>query len=197
VTRRRLGLASEVAGAKLKNAEQMCIRLPSTPGLLLEGRISELQARAITEASLVLPDTVLLAFEDRVLKRAPEQTLTQLRQVIKRAQHRLDPAGAEQRKQRAVTDRGVRVVDAADGMVWFSALLAAEPAHACLQKIDAAAWMAPTGDERTLQQRGADILIDAVLGGLSGELAAEHGRQPNISVIVSLETLAGLEDEPG
>jgi len=93
----------------LKNAEQLCTRLPSTLGLLLEGRISELQARAVTEASYVLPDTVLPAFEDRVLKRAPEQTLTQLRQVVKRAQHRLDPAGAEQRKRRAQADRSVRV----------------------------------------------------------------------------------------
>jgi hypothetical protein len=192
-----LGLAPVTAGAKLKNAEQLCTRLPGTLGLLLEGRISELQARAVTEASYVLPDTVLPPFEDRVLKRAPEQTLKQLRDVVRRAQHRLDPAGVEERKQRAVTDRGVRVTDAGDGMVWFSALLAAEPAHACLQKIDAAARMAPRQDERTLQQRRADILIDAVLGGLSGELPAAHGRQPTISVIVSLETLAGVEDEPG
>jgi len=191
-----LGLAPQTAKAKLKNAEQLCTRLPGTLGLLLEGRISELQARAVTEASHVLPDTVLPAFEDRVLKRAPEQTLTQLRQVVKRAQHRLDPAGAEQRKRRAVTDRGVRVTDAGDGMVWFTALLAAEDAHACLQKIDAAARMAPKDDERTLEQR-RDIVIDAVLGGLSGELPAAHGRQPAISVIVSLETLAGVEDEPG
>jgi len=45
-----LGLAPQTAGAKLKNAEQLCTRLPSTLGLLLEGRISELQARAVTEA---------------------------------------------------------------------------------------------------------------------------------------------------
>jgi hypothetical protein len=42
---------------------------------LLDGRISELQARAVTEASYVLPDEVLPGFEERVLKRAPEQTL--------------------------------------------------------------------------------------------------------------------------
>jgi hypothetical protein len=113
---------------------------------------------------------VLPVFEDRVLQRAPEQTLTQLRQVVKRAQHRLDPAGAEQRKQRARADRSVRITDAGDGMSWFTALLAAEHAHACLQKIDAAARMAPTDDQRTLEQRRADVLVDAILGGLSGEL---------------------------
>jgi hypothetical protein len=176
-----LGLAPQAAGAKLKNAEQLCSRLPGTLGLLLEGRISELQARAVTEASYVLPDTVLPAFEDRVLKRAPEQTLTQLRQVVKRAQHRLDPAGVEERKRRAVADRNVRVTDAGDGMVWLSALLAAEPAHACLARIDAAARMAPKDDGRTLQQRRADVLVDAVLGGLSGELPARRmaGNRPS------------------
>jgi hypothetical protein len=33
----------------------------------LDGRISELQARAVTEASYVLPDAVLPGFEERVL----------------------------------------------------------------------------------------------------------------------------------
>src|SRR5207244_9770783 len=88
-----LGLAPQTAGARLKNAEQLCTRLPATLGLLLDGRISEPQARAVTEASFVLPDTVLPAFEDRVLKRAPEQTLHQLRDVHRRALHRLAPAG--------------------------------------------------------------------------------------------------------
>ena len=41
------------------------------------------------------------------------------------------------------------------------------------------------------------MLVDAVLGGLSGGLPARHGVQPTISVIVSLETLTGIEDEPG
>src|SRR5947208_3764636 len=89
-----LGLAPQTAGAKLKNAEQLCTRLPGTLGLLLDGRISELQARAVTEASYVLPDDRLAGYEERVLKRAPEQTLKQLRDVVRRAQHRLDPASA-------------------------------------------------------------------------------------------------------
>jgi hypothetical protein len=192
-----LGLAPVTAGTKLKNAEQLCSRLPSTLGLLLDGRISELQARAVTEASYVLPDAVLPGFEERVLKRAPEQTLRQLRDVVKRAQIRLDPASAERRTQRARGDRSVRVADAGDGMAWLTALLPAEQAAACMQRVDAAARMAPTEDARTLEHRRADVLVDAVLGGLAGDLPTRHGLQPNISVIVGLETLAGVEDEPG
>jgi hypothetical protein len=117
--------------------------------------------------------------------------------VVKRAQHRLDPASAEQRTQRAREDRSVRVADAGDGMAWLTALLPAEQALACWQRVDEAARMAPAEDARTVEQRRADVLVDAVLGGLSGGLPAQHGLHPNIRVIVSLETLAGVEDEPG
>jgi hypothetical protein len=51
-----LGLAPVTAGTKLRNAEQLCTRLPSTLGLLLDGRISGLQARVVTEAFCLLPD---------------------------------------------------------------------------------------------------------------------------------------------
>jgi len=47
--------------------------------LLLDGRISEPQAHPVTEASFVLPEDRLAGYEQQVLKRAPEQTLKQLR----------------------------------------------------------------------------------------------------------------------
>jgi len=192
-----LGLAPVTAGSRLKNAEQLCTRLPATLDALLAGRITGLKATAITEASYVLADSLLPAFEHRVLKRAPEQTLAQLRQSVKRAVLRFDPASAEQRRQRAVEDRCVRISDAGDGMAWLTALLPAPQAQACYAKLDAGARLAPPQDPRTLDQLRADLFVDAVLTGLSGQLPTKHGLQPNISVIVSLETLAGVEDEPG
>jgi hypothetical protein len=192
-----LGLAPVTAGSRLKNAEQLCTRLPATLDALLAGRIKAMQATAITEASYVLANSLLPAFENRVLTRAPEQTLAQLRQSVKRAVLRFDPASAEQRRQRAVEDRCVRISDAGDGMAWLTALLPAPQAHACYAKLDAGARLAPPQDPRTLDQLRADLFVDAVLTGLSGTLPTKHGLQPNISVIVSLETLAGVEDEPG
>ena len=112
-----LGLSPVTAGTKLKNAEQLCTRLPGTLGLLLEGRISELQARAVTEASYVLPDDRLAGYEERVLKRAPEQTLQQLRDVVRRAQHRLDPASARSSASGARSPTG-RCGSAMPAMAW-------------------------------------------------------------------------------
>jgi hypothetical protein len=118
-----LGLAPVTAGSKLKNAEQLCTRLPATLDALLAGRIKAMQATAITEASYALAEQVLPAFEHRVLTRASEQTLSQLKQSVKRAVIRFDPASAEERRQRAVEDRCVRISDAGDGMAWLSQLL--------------------------------------------------------------------------
>jgi hypothetical protein len=192
-----LGLAPVTAGSRLKNAEQLVTRLPETLDALLAGRIKCMQATAITEASYILADQLLPAFEDRVLTRAPEQTLSQLKQSVRRAVLRFDPASAEQRRQRAAADRSVRISDAGDGMAWLTALLPAPQAHACYARLDAAARLAPAEDPRTLDQLRADLFIDAVLTGLSGELPTAHGLQPHIGVLVSLETLSGVEDEPG
>src|SRR5207244_5543247 len=99
-------------------------------------------------------------------------------------QDRRDPVGAEQRKQRAHADRSVRVADAGDGMAWLTALLPAEHAQACLARIDAAARMAPNDDPRTLEQCRADVLVDAILGGLSGGIPTRRGLQPHRRVLV-------------
>jgi hypothetical protein len=86
-----LGLAPVTAGSRLKNAEQLVTRLPATLDALLAGRIKGMQATAITEASYILADQLLPAFEDRVLTRAPEQTLAQLKQSLRRAVLRFRP----------------------------------------------------------------------------------------------------------
>ena len=49
------------------------------------------------------------------------------------------------------------------------------------------ARMAPKEDQRTLEQQRADVLVDAILGGLSGELPARHGLPQHIGVIVNLD----------
>ncbi|MCW2542195.1 MAG: hypothetical protein JWN95_3920, partial [Frankiales bacterium] len=191
-----LSLAPMTAATKMRNAQHLCTQLPATEHALLTGAITALKALAIIEGSYPLPEDVLPTYENRVLRRAATQTLAQLKQCVSRAQLRLDPAGAHQRHQRAVADRSVRITDAGDGMAWLSALLPAEHAHACAQRLDAAARMTPTTDARTLDQRRADLLIDAVISGLSGDLPTKQGLQPRINVIINLHTLAGVRDDP-
>jgi hypothetical protein len=97
-----LGLSGPAAQNLLKNAEQLCQRLPASFAALTEGRISTAQATAITEASYPLPDQVLPEYESRVLRSAPEQSVSQLKRAAHRAVLQLDPATAEHKHQRAV-----------------------------------------------------------------------------------------------
>jgi hypothetical protein len=48
-----------------------------------------------------------------------------------------------------------------------------------------------------VEQQRADLFLDAILGGLNGELPAAHRLQPTINVIIGLDTLSAVEDEPG
>jgi hypothetical protein len=89
-----LGLSLQTAQSRMKDAEQLCSRLPGTLAALMAGSISCLQARAVTEASYVLDAGLLAEFEARVLRRAGEQTLAQLKQTIRRA----DPARPRHRR---------------------------------------------------------------------------------------------------
>jgi hypothetical protein len=104
-----------------------------------------------------------------VLNRAPEQTLAQLKQSIRRAVLRLDPATAEQRRQRARADRHLRVTDAGHGMGWLVLLLPIDQAKACYPRADAIARTAAKPDPRTMDQLRTDAVVDALLTGNTGE----------------------------
>ncbi|MDQ1732027.1 MAG: hypothetical protein QOK10_2186 [Pseudonocardiales bacterium] len=162
-----LRLSPVTAHARLKDAEQLVTRLPEVHQALRDGRICELQARAITEASYRLPEEAYPALQERALRRADEQSLQQTRQVLRRAVISLDPHGTQRRHLNAVADRRVRISDAEDGMAWLSVLLPALHALACYNRLDQQARAERTGedgsgddgmacDRRTLDQLRAD-----------------------------------------
>ncbi len=155
------------------------------------------QATSISEASYPLPDEVLPDYETRVLKNAYQQSTAQLRRTAKRAALQLDPASAELKHQRSVGDRHIRIAPADHGTSWLMALLPAAQAQLLYDHVDAAARMAPAGDDRTMDQLRADALVNAVLNGISGELPALQGHRPAINVTVALSSLTGQSDEPG
>ena len=192
-----LGLSGPAAQNLLKNAERLCRQLPATLSALSEGRIGMAQATAIAEASYPLPDEVLVDYQARVLKDAHQQSTAQLRRTAKRAALRLDPASAELKHQRSVSDRHIRIAPADHGTSWLMALLPAAQARLLYDQIDAAARMAPADGVRTMDQLRADALVNAVLNGIDGELPTSQGRRPAINVTVSLSSLTGQSEEPG
>ncbi|HEV2886463.1 MAG TPA: DUF222 domain-containing protein [Jatrophihabitans sp.] len=186
------------AQAKLQTGRTLVRELPKTLHLLGAGAISGRHAEVITEAVWKLDPSLAGAFEDAVTERAAEQTVPQLRQSVRRAVLALDPATGEQRHQRALADRKVGFQPAEDGMVQLPVLVGAPQGQLIFTRLTAAARLLPAQDVRTMDQKRADLLVDAVLSGLPHDALPElQGRRPSIQVVVSADTLLGLDDEPG
>jgi hypothetical protein len=94
----RIGLACRLLGT-----------LPETHALWEAGRIDTAKARAVDDATVVLSDELARAVQDRVLSRASEQTLPQLKAALARAVLAVDPDGAEQRHRQARRDELVKM----------------------------------------------------------------------------------------
>ncbi|HST46571.1 HNH endonuclease signature motif containing protein [Jatrophihabitans sp.] len=185
------------AQRKLKTSRTLVDELPRTLALLAGGEISERHAQLITEAAWGLDAELVEQFDRQVTERAADQTVSQLRQTVSRAATALDPATAEQRHVRALADRRVGFQPANDGMAELPVLLGAVEGQLIFTRLTAAATLLPPDDVRTMDQRRADLLVDAVLSGLPQDALPElQGRRPAIQVVVSADTLLRLDDEP-
>lgn len=185
------------AQARLRTGRTLVRELPRTLRLLTTGAISARHAEVITEAAWKLEPSLVGALEDAVIERAADQTVSQLRQAVRRAVISLDPATEQQRHQKALADRTVGFQPVDDGMVQLPVLLGAAEGQAVYTRLTAAAKLLPAHDVRTMDQKRADLLVDAVLSGLPHDALPElQGRRPSIQVVVSADTLLGLDDEP-
>jgi hypothetical protein len=145
-------------------ARNIAGRLPSTLAGMAAGTIDSGRARAISNATLHLPDE-LAAAADRVLAQAaPQMRLADLQQKAGRLEARLDPEGVRARKDEAKRDRRVELRREDSG----AASLAGrelDPAEALAGKasIDAeAVRLRNAGLPGTLAQIRAMILMDRI-----------------------------------
>jgi hypothetical protein len=207
----RLGLAQEsvslalqvplrTAQGKLAQARTLVSELPKTLAAVAGGSISGEHARVLAEAVWQLPKEQATALEQAALPPLLEGrcvTVSQFRQRVRRVAMKLDPVTADERHQRALADRRVSYLPDEDGMASLSVSLGAPEAQLIYTRLTAAATLLPSGDPRTMDQKRADLLVDAVLSGLPVDgLPTLQGRRPAIQVVVSADTLLGLDDQP-
>lgn len=149
-------------------------------------------------------------------------TGSDLSRIARAARLRICPEAGEQARLHALARRRVLVHPLPDGMAALVAEVAEADAHrihrrlssvAAAQARDAATCGRP--DPRTRDQVRADLLVDVLLGAdsLAGPRAPRHGdvprrsggtpeitdqlgTRPEIQVVVSLETLLRLRDDP-
>ncbi|MGI8666258.1 MAG: DUF222 domain-containing protein [Jatrophihabitans sp.] len=181
----------------LATASTLVRDLPITLALLSGGRITRRHAQVIAETSWSLPAESVAVFEAAVTEHASDQTVAQLRHAIRRAALSMDPASAEQRHQRALADRAVGFMPLDDGMVQLPVLLGAVEGQLIFTRLTAAATLLPAHDGRSMDQKRADLLVDAVLTGLPHDALPElRGRRPSVQVVVGADTLLRLDDQP-
>ena len=179
----RIGLACRLLGT-----------LPDTHALWESGQIDTAKARAIDDATVVLPDELARAVQARVLPRAPEQTLAQLKAALARAVIAADPDGAEARHRQARRDRRVVITPEADGMASLWALLTATQAAGAFTWLTRLACGLGADDPRSIDTRRADIL--AAL--LSGQLVTnpDTGTPDSTAPAATTEDDVSTDDTP-
>ncbi len=193
-----LRLSGVTAQRRLAVAEALTGPLLATLRLLDRGAISYLHALTLAENTYNLDSATTATVEDRVLRRAPQQTLAQFKASVRRAVATTTPATIEAQRDHAMTERRVCLTPREDGMAELWALLPAEGAAAVTTAIDALASATPADDPRTADQRRADALIDLAITALHDPLLPRaQGMRPAIQVTIALSTLLGLDDQPG
>lgn len=80
---------------------------------------------------------------------------------------RVEPDQSDERIRRSMSDRYVSVRPDVDGVSFLSAMVSSVDAVAIDQVLAAVAAIAEPGDERNVQQRRADALVDVLLGRMS------------------------------
>jgi len=197
-----LQLPLRTAQTRLAQADTLVRQLPRTLAAVSDGALSAAHANVLAEAVWRLPDDPALpaALEETVLPpvlAAGCVTVPQLKRQVRRAVLALDPSTAEQRHQRAVSERRVEYHPGEDGMASLTALLPAPDAQLIFDRLTTATKLLPTEDPRTRDQQRADLFTDAILSGLPLDaLPQVQGRRPAINVVVSADTLLGLNDQP-
>jgi hypothetical protein len=188
-----LAVSRQAAGHRLGLACALTDHLPATLGALHAGRIDLGKAQVIAAGTAVLTPDQARTVEQRVLERAGRQTHPQLRAATNRAVIQVDPDAAVERRKTNIEQRSVELLPGQDGVSDLWARLPSEVASACYDRLCTIAAKAKTPDDnRTSDQRRADVFADLLLGTKTG-----GGVQAHILVLTRETSLLRLDDEPG
>lgn len=195
---------------------------PATLDALREGRIDDRHASAIIDGGMPLDPERRAEYESLVLPLAETETAASVRESARTIAARLQPDIVDTRHQEALAARQVKTYALQDGLARLlldapavlvqgiferitdmaTALDTPTPGDGDVGGADAAASGDPDGepddDDRTLDQRRADVACDLLLSGAptahgDGGLGAIRA---TVHVTVPLLTLAGLDNAP-
>ena len=141
-----------------------------------------LHCRCLVEVTKDLDPDVASHVEARVLPGAGVQTVGEFRRAVTRAVLALDPADSADRQHPCRRERRVECYPCADGMATVWTLLPAADAETVMTCLDALAGRVnDPGDDRTMDQRRADALIDLAVDALDRVPTAGVAARPSRS----------------
>jgi hypothetical protein len=207
-----LNVSERSAESLIGNAAVLCSELPSTLEALGTGAISYRHATVMVEQTSCLELAAKAMLEQAVLGKASTFTPPKFARAVRVARERLNPESIAERHEKARSERGMLIDDLADGMSMLEITLASPLAHAIFNRItEAAVGVRHGADERTLDQRRADVFVGVMLaeaGARSFEFVPDEGdgnefttwfRAITAQVVVSVPvlTLLGQSNETG
>ena len=193
-----------VSGALVKT-------LPETLKALGAGEISWRHATIMVDETAGMDRESQARLEHLLLSRPDGLTPPKFARVLRKAREQLNPETIIERHTTARADRGMSLEDGRDGMAALIIRLGATHAHAIYNKATAAARMMDDPlDDRTLDQRRADIITHVLLAQVDGEAFGVvpdqwddtnfvhwfRGITADVAVTVPVLTLLGESETP-
>ncbi|MDQ6713435.1 MAG: HNH endonuclease [Candidatus Dormibacteraeota bacterium] len=152
-------------------------------------------ARTATALSSTTPESVFQ--EDDILAHARESSAGRLWHYCQRLRHALDPEGVAREQRIAVEERRLQFTVWEDGSLLISGQLDPIGGAALRTALEPLAQPMGEADDRCLERRQGDAVVELSLHSLDAGLVPQHASQrPHLQVTTTLETLEGLRGSP-
>ncbi|CRK62078.1 hypothetical protein [Alloactinosynnema sp. L-07] len=163
------------AATRVAVAARLVTRFPDTVRALAAGRIDLPKAAFLSEVTATLDDQQATTVEQWILDRTEHKTIERWRQALRAKKDRVDPDGADRRREQRRAERRVDFHPADDGMAHLDIYDTGERLRAIFLLTDRMARTARAqGAAQPLSALRADALFDLVFGvGTQNQITVE------------------------
>jgi len=181
------------------NVGEQLVQLPKCAEAMVAGEIgfAHLSVLARTSSALAESTPESAFVEDDLLERARECSAGRLWHYCMRLRHALDPEGVAREQRIAVEERRLQFTVWDDGSLLISGQLDSIGGAAVRTALEPLAQPMGQGDDRSLEHRQGDAIVELSLHSLDAGLVPQHASQrPHLQVTTTLETLRGIPGSP-